>query len=432
LRAREDVERLVRIPSVSAPDFDPANVRASAEATAELLGDAGYSGTRLLEIDGAHPAVFAESAGPEGAPTVLLYAHHDVQPPGDAALWETPPFEPVERDGRLFGRGSADDKAGIGIHAAAMRAHGGTPPVNAKVLVEGEEETGSEHLAEFLERYGEMLAADVVVIADSGNWQVGVPALTTSLRGLVDCIVEVRTLDHAVHSGVYGGPLPDALMVLSRLLSSLHDDDGQVRVRGLTRAERPAIDLEQDDYLREAGARPGVRMLGDGTIAQRLWMRPALSILGIDAPAIRESSNQLVPRARARVSLRLAPGDDPRRALDALVAHLEANAPWGAEVRVERGAGAEPFQVEARGPAFEAAHRAFEDAWGAPAVEMGMGGTIPLVAAFSSAYPKAAMLLTGAGDPDSRAHGENESLHLGDFERACVAEALLLSYLATG
>ncbi len=429
-RVGQELDRLVRIPSVSAPGFDPAHVRASADASAEVLAAAGCTGARLLELDGAHPAVFAESRGPVGSPTVLLYSHHDVQPPGREGDWETPPFEPVERGGRMYGRGTSDDKCGVVMHAAVVRAFDGRPPVNVKVVVEGEEEIGSAHLAEFLGAYGDLLATDVLVLADSGNWKLGVPALTTSLRGLVDCVVEVRTLDHAVHSGMFGGPVPDALSALARVLAALHDDAGDVAVPGLTTGPEPDIEEREEDFRATASLRPGVRLIGEGSITERTWMRPAVSVLGIDAPTIAESSNQLVPVARARVSLRLAPGQDPVKALDALVAHVEASAPWGAEARVTRGSAAEPFQVQATTPAHDAARRAFREAWGTDSVDMGMGGTIPLVAAFSEAYPEAALLLTGAADPDCRAHGENESVHLGELERSCVAEALLLSYLA--
>lgn len=426
---RADLERLVRIPSVSASAFDPAHVRASAEATAALFDAEGLQ-TRLLEIDGAHPAVLATHPAPPGAPTVLLYAHHDVQPPGDETLWGSPPFEPTERDGRLFGRGTADDKAGIMAHVAAIRAHGSTPPVGVTVLIEGEEETGSEHLAEFLNAYGDELAADAVVLADSGNWRVGEPALTTSLRGLVDCVVEVRTLDHAVHSGMYGGAFPDALSALCRLLATLHDERGVAAIAGRTTRPAAALDLTEDELRAQAGALDGVSLIGEGTLTERLWTRPAVSVLGIDAPTVANASNQLVPVARAKVSMRIAPGDDPSAALDALVAHLETNAPWGARVTVTRGAAGQPFAVDTSGPIYEAAKGAMAEAWGRAPVEMGVGGSIPFVAAFAEKFPKAALLLTGVEDPDTRAHGENESLHLGEFEHVCEAEALLLAKLA--
>jgi acetylornithine deacetylase/succinyl-diaminopimelate desuccinylase-like protein len=431
-RVRQELERLIRIPSVSAPGFDPAHVVRSAEATAEILEASGAAGVRLLEVDGAHPAVYGEAPGGGQGPTVLVYAHHDVQPPGREDLWNSPPFEPAEREGRLYGRGSADDKAGVVTHAAAIRAHDGRPPVPVRFLIEGEEETGSEHLAEFMSRYGDLLAADVLVVADSGNRDVGEPAITTSLRGVVDCVIEVRTLDHAVHSGIYGGPAPDALTVLARSLATLHDEHGNVAIEGLVTAEPSDVDIAEDEFRSTAGVLPGVRLIGEGSISERVWARPAVSVVGIDAPSIRESSNQLVPVARARVSLRIAPGEDPKRASAALVRHLERAVPWEAHVRVEAGAAAEPFALARKGPAFDAARKALAAAYGAEVAEIGMGGTIPLTTEYARAHPDATVLLTGAADPDCRMHGENESVHLRDLQHACLGEALLLSELAEG
>jgi acetylornithine deacetylase/succinyl-diaminopimelate desuccinylase-like protein len=426
---RAELEDLVRIPSVSAAGFDPGNVRRSAEAVKTLLSARGLN-TRLLELDGAHPAVLGTRPAPPGAPTVLLYAHHDVQPTGPVDLWATDPFVPAEKDGRLYGRGTADDKAGVVIHTGALRAWGDEPPVGIIVLAEGEEEIGSEHLTEFLNAYADLLRADAVVLADSSNWRVGQPAITTSLRGLVDCIVEVRTLDHAVHSGQYGGPVPDAITALARVLVSLHDERGNVAVPGLVAEDADPLDLTEDEVRAWAGVRPGVELLGTGTLTGRLWTRPAVSVLGVDAPSIGAATNQLVPSARAKVSLRLSPGQDPGPAAETLRAHLVANAPWGAEVTVTPGAGAWPCRVVAKGPAFDAIRRAFMDSYGVEAVEQGAGGTIPLVSAFAERYPDAALLLTGAGDPTSNLHSENESLDLGDLERSVVAEALFLGYLA--
>jgi cysteinylglycine-S-conjugate dipeptidase len=429
-RVRSDLERLIRIPSVSFEGFDPAEVRRSGEATAEILQASGLQGVRLLEVDRAHPAVFGEAAAADGGPTVLLYAHHDVQPPGDEADWDSPPFEPTERDGRLFGRGSCDDKAGIALHQAALLAHDGRPPVNVKVFIEGEEEQGSPNLDGFLRRYTDELRADVIVLADATNWRAGVPGLTTKLRGLVDCVVEVRTLDHAVHSGMYGGPFPDALTSLSRVLATLHDEEGNVAIEGLASSSTDSLDLTEDELREQAGAVDGLRAIGRGALTERLWTRPAVSVLGIDAPSVQEAANILVPVARAKVSLRLPPGQDPDPAMDALVRHLETNAPWGAKVTVQRGASAWPYEVRADGPVFESARRAFREAWGTDAVDIGAGGTIPFVKAFADAFPEASILLTGVEDPDGRAHGANESLLLDDFGKTCAAEARFLQHLS--
>ena len=431
-RALADLERLVRIPSIAFPAYDPAPVRASAQATAEILEDAGYAGVRLIELpDGVdHPAVFAEASGPAGAPTVLLYAHHDVQPEGPLEGWTTPPFEPNVRDGRLYGRGSADDKCGIVLHATALRAFDGRPPVNLKVLIEGEEEAGTEHLPFLIEGHRDLLAADVACIADGGNWRTGIPALETSIRGVVDCTITVRVLDLAVHSGVFGGVAPDALSSLARILATLHDEEGNVAIDGLLRVGWDGVQMTEEAFREEAPLRPGVRTIGSGPISERLWSAPAVSVLGIDAPRVREASNQLVPIARAKVSLRIAPGEDPARALDLLVAHLRSHAPWGVEVDIGRGEIGHGLRVRSDGPGFAAMKWAMETAYGRSAVESGSGGSVPLVPVLARTLPEAEILIYGASDEKSQYHSIDESVDIGDLERASLAEALLWLGLA--
>jgi cysteinylglycine-S-conjugate dipeptidase len=414
---------------VSFPDFDPANVRDSAELTRQLLESAGME-TEILEVEGAHPAVLGRIPAPDGAPTVLLYAHHDVQPEGPRELWSSEPYEPVVRDGRLYARGSSDDKAGIAMHLAAIRSWEGRPPVGVTVFVEGEEESSSEHLGEFLSRHGDKLRADVVILADSGNWRTGEPALTISLRGIVACFVEVRTLDHAVHSGEYGGAIPDALMALCRALATLHDEKGNVAVPGLASGDADPLDLTEEEVREWAGVRPGVELIGEGSLTSRLWAKPAISVLGLDAPRTPEASNQLVPFARAKVSMRIPPGQDPDQAMDALAKHIESNVPWGAEVKVVREGVGSPYQLATGGPAYQAMKRAMTEAFGTPVVEMGAGGSIPFVAEFAHVFPDATLMLTGAGDPKCNAHSEDESVDLADLEKSCLAEALFLGYLA--
>lgn len=426
---RKDLETLTRIPSVSAPGYDPAEVRRSAEFTADLYRAAGFDEVRTLEIAGAHPAVYAEIPAPPGAPTVLLYAHHDVQPPGPVDEWETTPFEPFEREGRLYGRGTSDDKAGVVLHTGAVRALGGKPPVGVKVLIEGEEEIGSAHLGDFLDTYQEQLAADVIVILDSGNWEVGLPTLTTSLRGLVDCTVEVRTLRYAVHSGMFGGAIPDAITTLARLLATLHDAAGEVAVPGLVAVDQTALDLTEDELRSQAESAEGISLLGSGSITSRIWTKPSISVLAIDAPPLAEAINQLVPVARAKVSMRIAPGDDPTRAMAALIDHLEANVDWGAQVTVTPGAKGDAFALDTSGPAYDAFRQALTAAWGTETVEMGVGGSIPFVADFADRYPEASILLTGVGDPTSRAHGPNESQDLNELRNGVLAEAIALQLL---
>jgi acetylornithine deacetylase/succinyl-diaminopimelate desuccinylase-like protein len=427
---RADLERLARIPSIAFDGFDHSHVQRSAEAVAELLRGVGMSDVRLVSARGGQPAVIGRRPAPPGAPTVLLYAHHDVQPVGDLAQWQSDPFEPVERDGRLYGRGVADDKAGVMAHISALRAFGDALPVGVVVFVEGEEEFGSESLEPLLREYRDEIAADVIVIADSGNWDVGQPALTIGLRGLVNAFVEVRTLDHAVHSGMFGGPVPDALTALCRLVATLHDDAGDVAVDGLRRGAAAPLDYPEDRFRHEAGMLDSVSLTGTGRLVERVWTRPAIAILGIDAPPTAGAPNAIVPVAKAKVSVRIAPGDTWKSAYDALTAHLERHAPWGAEVTVTLEGGGEPCAIDATGPAYDAARRAFTAAWdGTAPVDIGVGGSIPFIATFQEMFPTASILVTGVEDPDSRAHGPNESLHLGEFERVCLAEALLLANL---
>ncbi len=425
---RRDLENLIRIESVWADPGRRAEVHRSAQMVSNLLREAGFSDVQVVSEGGA-PAVIARYPAPPGAPTILLYAHHDVQPEGDHTQWAAPPFQPTERDGRLYGRGSADDKAGVATHLAAFRAHDGKPPVGVTVFVEGEEESGSPSLGRLLAAHRAELAADVIVIADSDNWSVEVPALTVSLRGLADCVVEVATLDHGLHSGLWGGVVPDALSVLMRLLASLHDDDGNVAVAGLHESTAAAVDYPVERLRNESGLLDGVREIGSGSVPQRLWAKPAITVIGIDTTSIAASSNTLIPRARAKVSLRVAPGGDAEAHLAALRTHLEQHALWGAQVTVTPGDVGQPYAIDAAGPFYDAARAAFRQAWDADPVEMGMGGSIPFIAEFAAAYPNATILVTGVEDPATQAHSVNESLHLGVLERAAITEALLLANL---
>ncbi len=430
-RTLSDLESLVRIESVSADPARASEVQESAELTAALLRDTGLPDVQIVSVEGGLPAVIARKPAPEGAPTVLLYAHHDVQPEGDPALWSSEPFVPTLRGERLYGRGTADDKAGIAAHLAALRALGDELAVGVTVFVEGEEEIGSPTLGAFLAEYKDLLAADVIVIADSGNWDIGVPALTTSLRGIVAVTVEVQTLEHGVHSGMWGGVVPDALMALTRVLASLHDDNGDVAVQGLHASKAADLDYPEQRVRAESGAIEGLELIGSGTVVDRAWTRPAIAILAIDTTAIDQASNTLLPKATARVSMRIPPGETPDNALQRLTDHLEQHAPWGARVTVTPVEAGRPFAIDAQGPVYDAARSAFAEAWGGTTpVDIGVGGSIPFIAEFADAYPNAAILVTGVEDPDTRAHGANEGLHLAEFERVCVAEALLLRNLA--
>ena len=433
-----DLEALVRIPSVSAAAFDQAHVVASADAVATLLREAGLPDVRVLRSDrpdgtpGA-PAVVARKPAPSGAPTVLLYAHHDVQPPGDAALWSTDPFTPTQVGERLYGRGAADDKAGIVAHVGALRAIaalGEELPVGVTVFVEGEEESGSPSFHQFLTDHRDLLAADVIVVADSTNWKVGVPALTTSLRGLVDGVVELQALDHAVHSGMYGGPVLDANTLIARLIATLHDDAGNVAVEGLVHAAEPEVDYDEADFRTDSSLLPQMSLAGEGSIAGRLWSKPALSVIGIDATSVAHASNTIAASARAKISLRLAPGQDPAAASTALRTHLEKHAPFGARVTWHDGERGKPFAAPQDSTAMQAARWAFAAAWGTDPVDIGTGGSIPFIADLLDVFPQAAILVTGVEDPDSRAHAADESVHLGELRKVVLAEALLLRKVA--
>lgn len=430
-RLGELLSTLVKMESVSADGYDPRGVRDAAESIVGILDGAGFQGARLLESSTGHPAVFAEIPGPEGALTVLLYAHYDVQPPGPIEEWETGPFEPFEKNGRLYGRGASDDKAGIVMHLGAIAAHDGRPPVGIQLFLEGEEEAGSPGLPEILNEYSSILSPDVIVIGDGGNWEVGVPAFISSLRGLVAVKLEVRTLSSAVHSGQYGGVVPDALMALSRLLASLHDDDGNVAIAGLVSEEVGETPEMTESMVRtETGAVDGLELIGTGTLPSRLWSRPAISVLAIDAPSTAEAINQLVPAARAKVSMRIPPGQDTASALEALKGHLEANVPWGAELAFFYEEVGDATVLGSDNYAVDVWREAFLEAFGEEAVEMGAGGSIPFIATFQELFPDAPILVVGAADPTSAFHAPNESQSLADLEKATLSEAIALRLLA--
>ncbi|MBO0841939.1 MAG: dipeptidase [Nocardioides sp.] len=427
---RKDLEDLVRIQSVSADPSRHPEVEKSAKRTAELFTAEGFEVEIVRAADGAPPAVIGEKKGPEGAPTVLLYAHHDVQPENDHADWDSPPFEPTARGDRLFGRGAADDKAGIAAHVGAVRALGDELPVTVRLFIEGEEEVASATLPDLLAKYQDRLEADVIVIADSGNWDIGVPAITTSLRGLIRVDVELRTLNHAVHSGMWGGLAPDAIMALIRLLDTLWNEDGSPAVEGLTSTHAADVEYPEERLRAESGAIEGLEWIGSGPIVERMWTQPAITVTGLDAPKVDGASNTLTPSARAKVTIRLAPGDSGENAIRALQAHLEKHVPWGAKLTTTVVDTGEPIALDATGPAYDAARAAFTEAWdGTAPIDMGTGGSIPFIAEFLEAFPQASILCTGVEDPDTRAHGANEGLHLGEFQRVVVAEALLLQKL---
>lgn len=436
--ALSDLGDLVRIPGIAWPSFDQTQLERSAERVASLaIGTGVFDDVRVLRAaipgtdEHGQPAVLATRAARNGKPTILLYAHHDVQPPGSDELWETPPFEPTVRDGRLYGRGAADDKAGIMAHIASLRAVsevlGDDLELGVSLFIEGEEEYGSRSFAQFLSDNSEALRADAIVVADSGNWDSTTPGLTVSLRGNARFTMKVRTLDHASHSGMFGGAVPDAMMATVRLLATLWDEDGTVAVEGLSETDTETPDYSEETLRDEAGLLPGTSPIGRGTILSRIWNKPAITVIGIDATSVASASNTLLPEATVVISARVAPGQSGEDAYEALEAHLRAHVPFGAELTfsdVDLGDG---FLVDTSGWAVSLARQAMADGYGADPVDLGVGGSIPFIADLVREFPAAQILVTGVEDPHARAHSPNESLHLDTFRHAVATEALLLT-----
>lgn len=437
--ALADLGTLVRIPSVAFPGFDASHVRRSADAVAELVRGTGLFETveiRTAAIpetgEQGSPAVLATRAARNGRPTILLYAHHDVQPAGDEAMWESAPFEPTVRGGRLYGRGAADDKAGVMAHVAALRAFGeaaGDFDLGVALFFEGEEEAGSRSFAQFLADNADALRADVIVVADSGNWDAETPALTVSLRGNTRFTLRVRTLDHASHSGMFGGAVPDAMMATVRLLATLWDDDGAVAVAGLTERDAATPPYDEVTLRDEAGLPEGVSPIGRGSILSRIWNQPSITVTGIDAPSVVHASNTLSPEVSVVISARVAPGQSARDAYSAIEGHLRAHAPFGARLEFGDHDFGDAFLVDTSGWAVEAAREALHDGYGVAPVDIGVGGSIPFIADLVREFPGAQILVTGVEDPHAKAHSPNESLHLQTFRNAVLAEALLLEKL---
>lgn len=434
-----ELSALVEIPSIAWDDLDPQPVIDSAEAVADLFRSAGLDDVRILSAarpDGVEgrPAVIARREAAEGMPTVLMYAHHDVQPTGDLDLWNTDPWKATAVDGRLYGRGTADDKAGIMVHLGALRAVdqvAAATGLGLTYFIEGEEEAGSPSFANFLKENRDALKADVIIVADSSNWKVGQPALTTSLRGLTAGEFEVRVLEHAVHSGVFGGPVLDAPTIAARLVSTLHDENGDVAVEGLATASSAEIDYEEADFRADANVVGGFQLAGTGSIADRLWRKPAISLIGMDITNVSLSSNTIIPMVRGKVSVRLAPGQDPTQAAKAMEDHFAKQDIFGAQITYKTTEVGPSFATDTSSPAAQAKMWALEQAWNVKPVEMGLGGSIPFIGDLQEVFPDAEILVTGIEDPDTRAHSANESLHIEDFYKATLSEALLLAHLAS-
>ncbi len=444
-RTKARLVELVRIPSVSAEGFPREQLRRSAEATAALLREAGLENVRLVEMPGQHPYAYGDWLHAQDAPTLLVYGHHDVQPPGRPERWTTPAFEPAERAGRLYGRGTVDDKGTFICHIAAAEAWlraVGRLPLNVRFLIEGEEETGSEGLEPFLARHAPLLAADVAVLADTGNFDVGHPALTYQLRGICQVDVEVRCLKQPVHSGFWGGPVPDAVRILTQLIAGLEAKDGGLAIPGLydgvaetgkrqLRRIR-ALPFDEGKFRSSAAMRPGTRLVGEKaySVYERLWTRPALTVIALEAQTVQGSANRVLDAARARLSLRTVPDMDAAAAGRLLVKRLTADPPAGAKVTARVTGTARWWTTDPEGPAFEAARRALVSAFGREAAMIGAGGSIGFVQPLSDVLGGVPCLLMGVEDPSSAIHSENESLHLGDFVKGMRAAVHLYDELA--
>ncbi len=431
-QAQRDLAELVAIPSVADPrQQPPEKCRQAAEWVAAAFTAAGLRDVRLAETpDGSH-AVLGHRPPPPGAPTVLLYCHYDVQPPLDDAAWTTPPFELTERDGRWYGRGAADCKGNVVMHLTALRALGDDLPVGIKLVAEGSEEQGTGGLEAYVPQHPEDLHADVLLVCDTGNAAVGVPTATTSLRGLANVVVTVRTLESDMHSGMFGGPAPDALAALVRILDSLRDAEGGTRIDGLdNEGTWEGVGYDEQQFRADAGVLEGVGLTGSGTVADRLWARPAVTVLGIDCAPVVGSAAAIPGTARARVSLRVPAGMDPGSAQDALTAHLVAAAPWGAQVTVEPESKGSPFRAATGGRAYAALDAAAQEVYGKPLSFLGQGGSIPLCNVLAAQYPESEIILMGVEEPRCLIHAPNESVDPSEIEHMATVEALFLRHYA--
>ncbi|MFD7297026.1 M20/M25/M40 family metallo-hydrolase [Streptomyces sp. NPDC059897] len=418
---RSDLERLAAIPSVAFPGYPQEPVHEAHELLVGLLRDAGVERVETLDLPDTAPVIFGEIPPPTpDAPTVLLYSHYDVQPPGDESLWKSPPFEPTEIEGGLRARGIADDKSNVIAHLGMLRAFGGRPPVGVKIVFEGQEEYGSPFDAYPPTDPGRF-ACDAMVIADLGNIRPGTPTLTTGLRGAAEVTVEVRTLEEARHSGEFGGAAPDALLVLLKALSTLHDVHGDVAVEGLRRDEWKGTSYTEDEFRELAGVEEGLPLLGSGTLGERLWSGPAITVIGLDAPSVAGAASAVVPHARAKLNLRFHPQQDPNEAQELLVRHLRSLRPFGVALTVTPGDTGPGYEAATGGPAYRAARAALKEAWGTDASYVATGGSIPLVNGLAKAAPGAEVLLFGAQDNLCNLHAPNERVLFSELHATVVA-----------
>jgi len=443
---RRSLETLSRIPSISAAGYPEAEVTRSAEATVKEMLAAGLTHAEVIKLDGVHAYAYGEwlGAGPS-AKTVLLYGHHDVQPAGRPEKWVSPAFEPTEREGRLYGRGTVDDKAGVMVHVAAIASFlkgTGSCPVNLKFLVEGEEEIGSDHLPMFLAKYKDRVQADVIVLTDTSNFDTGITALTYQLRGVLHADVTVTALDHPLHSGMWGGPTPDPVMALCKIIARLSNDDGSIAIPGMyddvgvpsdaVRANMLSLPYDEKEFRAQAGIVDEARLVGEKGFStfEKVWIRPALSVNALEASSMKTVSNQILDSARARIGIRIVPNQNPERISQLLVDALKKDPPFGCRVEVHASRPGPWWQTNPQGPAFDAAMRAMEKGYGHKAALVGCGGSIGFVQPFTDVLGGVPALLIGLEDPTCNAHSENESLHLGDWKKAMISAVHLYAELA--
>ncbi len=438
------LKELIRVPSISFPGFDHKQVRRCAEAVADHFKALGLKDVRMLEAGAGNPSVFAQMTDAPDKPTILLYAHYDVQPIGREGLWTTPPFEPSERNGRLYGRGSADDKGGVAMYIAALGSYlqsSGSLPLNVKILIEGEEEVGSSNLYAILENSRSLLSSDAVVIADSENFNEGVPTLTASLRGIVTVHVEVRSLESSVHSGTWGGPLPDPVIALSRMIANLVDDAGRPAIPGLSdsvralhktdKANLDSLPFDETAYRKQSKLLDSAKIIGgEGSVYEKMWYRPSITVNAIEASSRKQAANIINDVAWARIGIRIVPDMNPQRTLELLTNYLKEHAPWGVQVSVQQESPAQWWKTDTNGPVFETALRALEKGYGRKPVVAGAGGSIPFVQQITESLGGVPALFFGVGDPLTAAHSENESLLISDWEKGCISIINLLAGLS--
>lgn len=427
----KDLKDLIKYQSVAFPGYPEQPVYSMANATVELLNRYGLRDAHLIEISNGYPAIFGELPAPPGMPTILLYSHYDVQPADKIDGWTMDPWTSFEKDGRIYGRGSADDKSGIMITAALIKVFNGKPPIGIKILIEGEEETIS-HLDKYIIRHPDLVKCDIFVILDLSNISTGNPGLTTSLRGEISCMIDVKTLKFPVHSGTFGGVVPDALISLIQILATLHDPNGNVAIKGLTSYLPPDNNYSEEIIRKNSGLLMGVDLIGSGSLSSRIWSKPSISVLGIDVPSISKSSSSLIPQVKAKISLRISPNADPKHEMQVLKDHLFAVSPWNVHIEVTELKSTSGFICPTTGSGFSKARVALKTAFEKEEdiLELGAGSSIPLLKTLQEVVPDAEFILCGAmDDASSHFHGVNESVDINDLERLILAQYLFIELL---